>query len=104
MAPSLSISFGPSIENLSALDPNDDSILHQIDHSDFQGRISVRVKNFTGKGSKEGVEPNKSSPYFENKGGKWMTYSIQIQGRWLEDGGVDLDDLVFGNQFEKPIK
>lgn len=62
------------------------------------------MQNFNGKGSDPNIKPNQTCDYFKGDKGKGMTYSIQIQGKWLEENGVDLDDLVFGNEFEKPIR
>ncbi|KAK0527274.1 hypothetical protein OC834_004488 [Tilletia horrida] len=102
MPPSLKVSVGSSVEDLKPVKVNDDSAPAVVSTDAFQGRIAIRVKNYHGY-APEGSEPKRDSKYFTGDGyGKHMTWSIQIQGRFLEE--VSTDDVVFGNQFDKPIK
>ncbi|PWN98612.1 DUF1769-domain-containing protein [Tilletiopsis washingtonensis] len=67
----------------------------------FHGRITVRIKDFTGQ-VPEGQERQSETKYFDAGHAHGCTWSIQIQGRFLKE--VSADDLVWGNQFEKPIR
>ena len=101
MAPSLHISAGKDKDNLSPVAVNHDDKAIWIDSPSFRGRATVRIKDFTGF-DPEGVEHKSDSSYFNEKYRKGITWSIQIQGRFLKE--VNTNDVVFGNQFDKPIK
>ncbi|SPO28440.1 uncharacterized protein UTRI_04837 [Ustilago trichophora] len=101
MAPSLKISAGPSVDSLSTVAVNHDDKPTTVSSPHFQGRISVRIKNFTGS-DPEGVTHSTDTPYFTSGHGKNQSWSMQIQGRFKDE--VNADDLVFGNEFDKPIK
>ncbi|KAE8225529.1 hypothetical protein CF319_g1730 [Tilletia indica] len=103
MPPSLKVSVGSSVEDLKPVRVNDDLHPAVVSTDAFQGRIAIRVKNYHGHAADGEAEPKRDSKYFSGDGyGKNMTWSIQVQGRFLD--GVSTDDLVFGNQFDKPIK
>lgn len=101
MAPSLSVSAGPSTDSLQPLAVNHDELPFEIESPKFRGRATVRIKSFTGQ-DPSGVEHRKDAPYFNDQYRKGITWSIQVQGRFLE--AANTDDIVFGNQFEKPIR
>jgi len=77
---------------------NDDEQYTTIDTKLFQGRVTVRVKDFVG----DDPSHKSTATYFDHPYGSSMTYSIQVQGRYLD--GVNCDNLVFGNVFDKPIR
>lgn len=101
MAPSLHISAGPSVDKLQPIAVNHDDAPLEIDSPGFRGRATVRIKSFTGH-DPDGVEHRKDSPYFNDKYRKGITWSIQLQGRFLKE--ISTDEVVFGNQFDKPIR
>ncbi|CBQ68626.1 conserved hypothetical protein [Sporisorium reilianum SRZ2] len=101
MAPSLKISAGPSVDALTTVAVNHDDAPTEINTPLFQGRITVRIKNFTGS-DPSGVAHLQDTPYFDAGHGKGQNWSMQIQGRFKTP--VNADDLVFGNEFDKPIK
>ncbi|PWY96925.1 DUF1769-domain-containing protein [Testicularia cyperi] len=101
MAPSLKISAGPSVDSLETVAVNHDETPVEIATPLFQGRIAVRIKNFTGR-DPPGVTHRSDSEYFENGHGKGQSWSMQIQARFLD--AVSADDLVFGNEFDRPIR
>ena len=69
----------------------------------FAGHLEVRIKNFSGE-NPPGVEAKSDSEYFApGSYGSSCTWSIAVQGRFDLDG-LDADRLVFGNEFDKPIK
>ena len=80
---------------------NHDELPIVIDSEDFQGRIAVRVKDFHGE-LPDGVESLKQSAYFSEPYGSKFSYSIQIQGRFLDE--LTADDILFGNDFDAPIR
>ncbi|PWN41789.1 DUF1769-domain-containing protein [Ceraceosorus guamensis] len=98
--PSLRISIGCSVDDLKVYNVNSEEAA-LISTDKFQGRVVVRIKEFTGE-----VPPGKEriahTEYFDEGVGKGNTWSIQLQGRFLKD--VNANDLVWGNQFEKPIR
>jgi len=102
MPPSFKVSVGSSVEDLKPIKVNHDLEPAIISSEAFKGRIAIRVKDYHGF-APEGSEPKRGAEYFSGEGyGKQMTWSIQIQGRFLD--GPSTNDLVFGNQFDKPIK
>lgn len=105
MAPSLKISAGPSVDKLQTVAVNHDDQPTEVNTDSFQGRIAVRIKDFTGS-DPEGVTHAKDTEYFTTGNAKGMSWSMQIQGRFLGGGkeGISGDDLVFGNEFDKPIR
>ncbi|KAK0547258.1 hypothetical protein OC846_003271 [Tilletia horrida] len=102
MPPSLKVSVGPSPDALEPIDVNNDVEPYVVSTDAFHGRIAVRVKNYHGF-VPGGGEPKREAKYFTGGYGKDMTWSIQVQGRFLEEG-VTTDDVVFGNFFDKPLK
>ena len=101
MAPHLHVSAGPSVSELKTVYVNKDRAATTISSDAFHGRVAVRIKHFTGD-VPEGEERVSEAPYFDGGHGTGMTWSIQVQGRFLKE--VTTDDLVFGNQFEHSIK
>lgn len=101
MPPSLHISAGPSVDSLQPIAVNHDSSPLSIDSEHFRGHATVRIKSFTGH-DPDGVDHNSDSPYFNNTYRKGITWSIQLQGRFLKQ--VNTNDVVFGNKFDKPIR
>lgn len=102
MAPSLHISAGPDASSLEPLAVNHDEIPLTIDSPNFRGRATVRIKSFTGH-DPEGVEHNSDCSYFNEERRRGITWSIQIQGRFLGEEEVSADDILFGNAFERSI-
>lgn len=101
MPPRLRISAGPDAHRLERLAVNDDKHFTIIDTEQFQGRITVRVKDFVGD-EDDSLDRTSSATYFNHPYGSLMTYSIQVQGRFLDS--VNCDDLLFGNAFDGPIR
>ncbi|KAJ3712674.1 hypothetical protein C8R42DRAFT_686559 [Lentinula raphanica] len=89
----------PQLRVLAGPDPNN---LVQITHlvntntpckvsSDvFDGFIIANIKGF-----------NRETEYFERDDRKGVTWSIQVQGRFLQPHSAD--DILFGNTFERPL-
>jgi hypothetical protein len=102
MAPSLRISAGPSVDKLTVLHVNDETKPWEISTDDFEGRIIVRIKGFTGELPSNETARSDDTHYFDHSYAKGCTWSIGVQGRLKK--AVDVDDVEFGNLFEKPIR
>ncbi|KAG0176747.1 hypothetical protein DFQ29_005692 [Apophysomyces sp. BC1021] len=84
----LRVRVGSSIDTLRPVAVNDDQHPTHLTTDDFDGYISVRVR---------GVSSD--SLYFEQSSDK---FCIQVVGRFLHP--CTADDIVFGNQFDRPLQ
>ncbi|MBW0535717.1 hypothetical protein O181_075432 [Austropuccinia psidii MF-1] len=97
--PRFQVWAGPSTSQLSPVQVNADKTKPFCIKTDrFEGALTVRIKDFIDANGNR--SPDTENNYFE----KWseMTCSIQIQGRFLHETSVD--DCVWGNIFDKPIR
>ncbi|KAK1231767.1 hypothetical protein PQX77_005115 [Marasmius sp. AFHP31] len=62
----------------------------------FEGQIVVNIKGFT---DRDG-QPTSSS-YFDKDDRQGITWSFQVQGRFLK--GYSADEILFGNTFDRPL-
>ncbi|KAL0960212.1 hypothetical protein HGRIS_011846 [Hohenbuehelia grisea] len=91
----LRVLAGPSPESLVPITHLvNTSMPHLISSDVFEGRIVVGIKNLNGQG-------NGSSGYFDRNDRRDVTWSIQMQGRFLVP--YSADDILFGNTFDKPL-
>ncbi|KAL4079548.1 hypothetical protein J3A83DRAFT_4210548 [Scleroderma citrinum] len=96
--PRLHVLAGPSLD---ALEP----ITHFVNtsraypiHSDrFEGKVAIYIKGFINTQD----QPLRSE-YFERPDRKGITWSIQVQGRFLHPHSTN--DILFGNTFDRPLK
>lgn len=102
MAPSLRISAGPSVDKLSILHVNDETKPLDVSTDDFEGRILVRIKGFTGELPSKDTTRVEDTHYFDGSYAKGCTWSIGIQGRFKKQ--VEVDEVEFGNLFDQPIR
>lgn len=58
----------------------------------FEGEVVCNIKGF---------EDEKESEYFEREDRKGVTWSIQVQGRFLKR--YSAHDILFGNTFDRPL-
>jgi len=70
---------------------------HIISTDQFEGHVVVNIKGFT---DPQGQVLD--SEYFQRLDRKDITWSIQVQGRFLEHHSAD--DILFGNTFDRPLK
>ncbi|KAF9475708.1 DUF1769-domain-containing protein [Pholiota conissans] len=63
----------------------------------FEGNISAHIKGFTDERGRV-----RESEYFSREDKAGITWSIQVQGRFLEPHSAD--DILFGNTFDRPLK
>lgn len=89
------VTVGPDVESQTAARVNSGNEgATQIDSAYFRGRVAVRIRDF---------DPADTS-YFSNTSD---TYSIEAAGFFLSDGAdepLTADDIVFGNDFDRPIR
>ncbi|KAK3843461.1 MAG: hypothetical protein J3R72DRAFT_440888 [Linnemannia gamsii] len=106
----LRVSAGPSADpkDLKVLPVNDDANPTTIESDEFIGQIVVRIKGLDKAfGYKEGQEQDSlglfpESPWFSLPGGDSNLSSVQISGRFKREWPGE--QVVFGNQFEKPLR
>lgn len=70
---------------------------HRIHSDRFEGKVAVYIKGFR---DVHGQPLN--SEYFERPDRKGITWSIQVQGRFLQPHSTN--DVLFGNTFDRPLK
>ncbi|KAI0087393.1 hypothetical protein BDY19DRAFT_250445 [Irpex rosettiformis] len=92
----LRILAGPSLTNLIPIEPNSDIPLN-VRSDAFEGQVAVYIKGLPD----ESGRPT-HSPYFDHSLRKGITWSIQLQGRFLQSHSGD--DILFGNIFDRPLK
>lgn len=97
--PRLRVLAGPSPSNLTPISVNT-SQAHDVSSDVFEGRVVVHIKGFNSDGDEATtVDPGH---YFEREDRQNITWSIQVQGRFLRE--YDADDVLFGNIFDRPLK
>lgn len=70
---------------------------HDISSELFEGKVAINIKGFTNPSGEE-----LSAEYFDREDRKGITWSIQVQGRFLQP--TSADDVMFGNTFDKRLK
>ncbi|KAI9465756.1 DUF1769-domain-containing protein [Lactarius psammicola] len=94
--PRLRVVAGPSLDALVPISVNS-NVPHAVTSDAFEGRILAYIKDFT---DKDGSILQ--SEYFDREDRKGITWSIQVQGRFLRP--ISADDVLFGNTFDRPLK
>jgi hypothetical protein len=96
--PRLRVLAGPSPTSLVPItDFVNTNTPHLISSDVFEGEVVVNIKGFTD--SKGRI---RDSEYFWREDRKGITWSIQVQGRFLLP--YSADDILFGNTFDRPLK
>ncbi|KAG6335512.1 hypothetical protein ID866_3584 [Astraeus odoratus] len=96
--PRLRVLAGSSLDTLEPITHLVNTGRHYSVHSDrFDGKVAVYIKGFT---DPQGRAP--CSEYFERPDRKGITWSIQVQGRFLESHSAN--DILFGNTFDRPLR
>ncbi|KAF8503903.1 DUF1769-domain-containing protein [Hysterangium stoloniferum] len=92
--PRLRVLAGPSpLELTDISDLVNTGIPHPIESNRFCGRVVVHIKGFP---------VTAESEYFEREDRKGITWSIQMQGRFLHHHSAD--NILFGNTFDRPLQ
>ncbi|KAH9073013.1 hypothetical protein EDB83DRAFT_2360377 [Lactarius deliciosus] len=94
--PRLRVVAGPSLDALVPISVNS-NVSHPVTSDAFEGRILAYIKDFA---DKDGSALQ--SEYFDREDRKGITWSIQVQGRFLRP--ISADDVLFGNTFDRPLK
>ncbi|KAJ7287305.1 DUF1769-domain-containing protein [Mycena rebaudengoi] len=99
--PTLRVLVGPTpstLNDITSLVNTNTS--HRIVTDAFEGQIVVFIKGFNQ------ADPSATTPeaaeYFGRTDRSGITWSIQVQGRFLSPRSAD--DILFGNIFERPLK
>ncbi|GAA5843241.1 hypothetical protein JCM3766R1_006634 [Sporobolomyces carnicolor] len=96
-APRIVCKAGPSLSELKAVDVNEHSV--HVESANFEGNIFVRLKDFKGPVGRDGKpQPGEDAPFSGDKD----TWSIAFEGKFK--GQIQVDDILFGNTWDKPIK
>ncbi|KAJ3014807.1 UNVERIFIED_CONTAM: hypothetical protein HDU68_000122 [Siphonaria sp. JEL0065] len=95
----LQVRIGPSVDELSLYNVNDDNNPAFVDSNLFVGYVLIRIKDFNGV-TPNGTPPISKTPYFDKD--RKRLFSFQFQGRVKEP--IDGDDFVQGNMWKKKIK
>ncbi|KAH8084352.1 hypothetical protein BXZ70DRAFT_570775 [Cristinia sonorae] len=93
--PRLRVLAGPSFHDLTEIQANSDEGFN-ISTDEFEGQVAIYLKGFADADGKVGA-----SPYFEQEERKDVTWSVQVQGKFLKIHSAD--DIMFGNVFDRPL-
>ncbi|KAH8108758.1 DUF1769-domain-containing protein [Phellopilus nigrolimitatus] len=94
--PRLRVLAGPSPSCMQPISANTNQA-HAIKSDLFDGRVVVHIKGFPDEDGNV-----LESDYFERGDRQGVTWSIQVQGRFLQS--YTADDILFGNTFDRPLK
>ncbi|EPS95250.1 hypothetical protein FOMPIDRAFT_1168833 [Fomitopsis schrenkii] len=92
--PRLRILAGPSLSELTPIAANSNQAV-EINSDAFEGRVAAYIEGFA-----DASGEVSDSAYFKKRPS--VTWSIQVQGRFLKP--YSADDIMFGNIFERPLK
>jgi len=96
--PRLRVLAGSSYGSLSPITANSNTPF-QIRTDSFEGQITVFIK---GLDAADEPASNHGLEYFSREDRKGVTWSIQVQGRFLQP--LTADEIFFGNTFDRPLK
>lgn len=98
MAPRLRVFAGTSIQTLQDISPSVNTRQpHRLQSNLFEGEVVVNIKGFVDPDTEQVKDPE----YFSREDRQRITWSLQVQGRFLEP--FSADDVLFGNVFERPL-
>ncbi|KAJ3186477.1 hypothetical protein HDU85_007296 [Gaertneriomyces sp. JEL0708] len=94
----LCVRVGPSLDDLTLINPNDDHHPVEINSPFFTGRVAVRIRTFRGL-TPPGQSIIKTTPYFK---GRKREFSVQVEGRFKHvwDG----DEVLFGVLLDRRLR
>ncbi|KAK0203448.1 hypothetical protein DFS33DRAFT_802370 [Desarmillaria ectypa] len=96
--PGLRVLAGPSLQALEPISPLvNTNQPFKISSDIFDGEILVNIKGF----SNSHTGDVREGEYFSRKDRQGITWSIQVQGRFLKQ--FSANDILFGNTFDRPL-
>ncbi|KAF9432129.1 hypothetical protein BGZ76_011231 [Entomortierella beljakovae] len=104
----LRVSAGPSADDLKPVNVNDDANPMFIESKEFVGQLVVRIRGldkafgYAEAQEEDGLKTFPDSAWFTRPGGNNNLSSVQISGRFKNEW--EGSEVVFGNQFEKPLR
>ncbi|EIN08371.1 hypothetical protein PUNSTDRAFT_126442 [Punctularia strigosozonata HHB-11173 SS5] len=100
MVPKLRVLAGPSPDEMEPITAYVNSgRAYPIRSDAFEGKLVVEIKGFVPEGAEA---PSDDKDYFCRPDRKGVTWSIQVQGRFLQPHSAD--DILFGNTFDRPLQ
>jgi len=100
--PKLRVLAGPTPQTLTSITSLVNSNTpHRISTDAWEGEITVFIKGFNQEDPSLNTTPEEAE-YFGRDDRSGVTWSIQVQGRFLAPRSAD--DILFGNIFERPLK
>ncbi|KAJ7125027.1 hypothetical protein C8R44DRAFT_782088 [Mycena epipterygia] len=100
--PTLRVLAGPSPGELTPITSLvNTNTPHRIVTDAWEGEIVVHIKGLNQADPSNDTTPEEAE-YFSREDRKGVTWSIQVQGRFLSPRSSD--DILFGNIFERPLK
>ncbi|KAF8966559.1 hypothetical protein BDZ97DRAFT_1917380 [Flammula alnicola] len=98
MAPRLRVLAGTSPETMVPITSLvNTSSSYTLSSPLFEGKVNVQIKGMTDEKGRV-----RDSKYFNREDKVGITWSIQVQGRFLVPQSAD--DILFGNTFDRPLK
>ncbi|KAK4555067.1 hypothetical protein LTR86_007833 [Recurvomyces mirabilis] len=97
----LNVTAGPDYENQKPISINGEEHT-RITSEHLTANLTVRIQNFRGLDATGKPSTQKTSPYFSQPPHQHDLYSVQFSFTPKED--IDGNDLVFGNDFDHPIR
>ncbi|CAK5281650.1 unnamed protein product [Mycena citricolor] len=97
--PKLQVLAGPSLQSLTPISTLvNKNVPFRISTAEWEGEITVFIKGFNDGDPSSGAD----AEYFSRPDRQGITWSIQVQGRFLSPRSAD--DILFGNVFERPLQ
>jgi len=97
----LSVTAGPTYEDQKPIPINTEETT-RITSDKLTANLTVRIQQYRGLGVDYKPSPHKTSPYFSKAPHNHDLYSLQFSFTPKED--INGHDLVFGNDFDHPIR
>lgn len=97
----LAITAGPSYADQKPVSVNTEETTH-ITSDKLTAHLTIRIQNYRGLDASRKPSPHRTSPYFAQAPHTHDLYSIQFSFTPKED--INGHDLVFGNDFDHPIR
>ncbi|KAI0071062.1 DUF1769-domain-containing protein [Panus rudis PR-1116 ss-1] len=102
--PRFRVLAGPSLTSLQPIETNTDKA-YDIKSDAFEGQVACYLKGLSVANAESGGDTKDKkgidNAYFEHERRRDVTWSIQVQGRFLQPHNAD--DILFGNAFDHAL-